>query len=167
MPILKKILKILLKIAKIIGLIFAGSVALIIALLVFKTNVVFSEVEGVLTQGGQPLEGVEIEQYYRFHWEMKEFRATTVTDKEGKFRFPERTEHSILSSIFPHQPVVDQIISFRYQGIDYKGWQFTKMNYEAYTEIPKATPGMYCELDRYSPENIQFSKVCQVAKDKD
>lgn len=112
-----------------------------------KTLYLFSEVQGTVLLGGQPVEGVEIEQEYHWHWKNEHRKNNVKTTVDGRFHFPAVTAKSLTAGFIPHEPVVGQRITLRYQGKVHKGWVFTKHNYDDQGEVKGRALTFTCELN--------------------
>ncbi|WP_369941003.1 DUF6795 domain-containing protein [Xanthomonas medicagonis] len=112
-----------------------------------KTLYLFSEVEGTVLLDGKPVQGVEIEQAYHWHWKDRQGTKNAKTDMLGRFHLPAVTDTSLTASLMPHEPVIGQRITLRYQGREHKGWVFTKHNYEASGEVKGRPLKFICELN--------------------
>lgn len=97
----------------------------------------FSEVNGVVTNKGKPVAGVEVIQTAQIN-NGKLYTYTTMTDEQGRFHFDALFSHSI-NKVVPVQPRVPQNILFRYQGREYRGWKTSKHNYDEGGEINSLT----------------------------
>ena len=86
-----------------------------------KTLYLFSEVEGTVLLDGKPVQGVEIEQEYHWHWKNEHRTNTTQSDAQGRFKLPAVTAKSMTAGFMPHEPVTGQRITLRYQGKEHKG----------------------------------------------
>ncbi|MBX7259920.1 MAG: hypothetical protein K1Y02_26435 [Candidatus Hydrogenedentes bacterium] len=111
-----------------------------------RTLTLFSEVEGVILQGGKPIPGVEVERRYVWHWKDQKGEDRAITGQDGRFRFPAITGSSFLGSLIPHEPVVQQSITLRHGGGELLLWKFTKHNYDATGEIPGRPLRMRCDV---------------------
>jgi len=49
----------------------------------------FSAVSGIVTDQGWPVEGAEVEHWYRWHWWDRSGTDRTTMDSSGRFSFPE------------------------------------------------------------------------------
>ncbi|SDH22366.1 hypothetical protein SAMN05216588_103239 [Pseudomonas flavescens] len=112
-----------------------------------KTLYLFSEIEGTVLLGGQPVEGVEVEQEYHWHWKNEHRKNSVKSDANGRFHFPAVTGKSLTAGLMPHEPVIGQRITLRYQGKEHKGWVFTKHNYDDQGEVKGRPLTFTCELN--------------------
>lgn len=111
-----------------------------------KTLYLFSEVEGVVLQDGQPVEGAVIEQEYVWHWGDQRRTSTTLTDQHGHFQFPVVAGKSLTAQFIPHEPVIVQYLRIRYDGHSYKGWFHAKHNYDVKGEYGESPLRLQCDL---------------------
>ncbi|RZI58285.1 MAG: hypothetical protein EOP37_16500 [Rubrivivax sp.] len=129
-----------------------------------KTFYLFSEVNGVVLLDGRPVEGVEVEQKYNWHWGEKKASRTTRTDAQGRFHFPVITGRSITGSLLPHEPVIVQEIHFVHQGKTHHGWFQAKHNYENQGELDGQPMRLVCDLkdEPTGRPEIQSYGICTV-----
>lgn len=129
-------------------------IGLLLACLFFQGNAMafskvlylFSEVQGSVLLDGEPVEGVDIEQEYHWHWSNERQTHSVKTDAQGRFQFRAITATSWLARFVPHEPVIGQRITLRYQGKEHKGWVFTKHNYSNHGEVRGRPLNFVCEL---------------------
>ncbi|WP_313345389.1 DUF6795 domain-containing protein [Stenotrophomonas sp.] len=124
-----------------------------------KTLYLFSEVQGTVLLNGQPVQGVEVEQDYHWRWGDLKRTHTVTTDAQGRFHFPEATGRSWTAGLIPHEPVIVQRITLRYQGKEHKGWFLAKHNYDRLGEVEGRPLRFVCHLEREAgphPETETF-----------
>lgn len=126
----------------VLGLVLQGQ-----AMAVSKTLYLFSEVEGVVMLDGQPVEGAEVEQNYHWHWKNEHRTKSVKSNSQGQFRFPAVTAKSLTAAVIPHEPVIGQRITLRYQGKVHKGWVFTRHNYDSLGEVQNRRLQLVCDLN--------------------
>lgn len=129
-----------------------------------KTLTLFSEVEGTVVMDGQPVAGVQVEQEHHWHWKDQHGTVTVTTDAQGRFRFPAVTATSWTAGLLPHEPVIGQRITLRYQGKTHKGWVMSKRNYDAQGEVPGHALRLICDLGEEPaahPETETFG-ICRL-----
>ena len=103
---------------------------------------VFSEVEAVLTLNGEAVEGARIVR--KGNWQ-SEKPDETITDTNGKFRFPavyERNFIRLLASEF----AVSQSLTVHYQGKEFVFWVNSKREVEENSELAGKDLRFRCEL---------------------
>lgn len=61
----------------------------------------FSEVEGTVLLDGQPVEGVEVEQEYHWHWKNEHRKNSVKTGANGRFHVPAVTGKSLTAGLIP------------------------------------------------------------------
>lgn len=110
-----------------------------------KTLYLFSEVEGIVVLDGHPVKGAEVERQYT--WKDDLNAEHVLTDAQGRYRFSEVTATSLLWSLLPHEPVIFQKLSIRYQGKEHKGWVLTKHNYDHLGEVGNRPLNLICDLN--------------------
>ncbi|WP_431260843.1 DUF6795 domain-containing protein [Roseateles chitinivorans] len=130
----------------------------------FKTFTLFSAVEGTVLMEGKPVEGLEVQQTWSWHWGEKKGSAVTRTDAQGRFHFPVVTGRSITGSLLPHQPVIEQSILFVHQGKVIDGWSHGKDNYEDQGELKGKPLRLVCDLkdEAVGRPEIRSFGICTV-----
>lgn len=128
--------------ALLLGLLAHGQPAMAFS----NTLHLFSAVEGTVYLNGQPVSGVEVQQAYHWHWKNEQRTVSTRTDANGTFSLPAITGQSFTSRFLPHEPVIGQRITLRYQGREHKAWVFTRHNYDALGEVAGRELVFSCEL---------------------
>jgi hypothetical protein len=106
----------------------------------------FSEVEGVVVDGGAPVAGAVIEREYVWEWNDKRGSDRIETDASGRFKFPAITGSSLMASLLPHEPAINQKILIRANGQTYEGWISTKPNYTQNGELDGKPIKLHCDL---------------------
>lgn len=131
-----------------------------------KTLYLFSEVNGIVLLDGKPVQGVEVDQEYSWHWGDKKDRKVTTTDAQGRFHFPLITGKSFTAGLLPHEPVIDQRMRLYYQGKEYQGWFHSKHNYDDLGELNGRPLNLVCDLnDEPAPHpEIGSSGICVLQK---
>lgn len=120
---------------------------------------VFSEVTGVVTSDGRPVEGAVVERSWS--WVSGEPRTDTVTtDARGRFAFPALFARSMMRSILPMEPVVQQRIMIRHGDEEYVGYDFVKRNYDENGEFGRPLD-LACGLEA-SLDGEHFYGVCSL-----
>jgi hypothetical protein len=124
----------------------------------------FSEVEGIVIQGGKPLEGATIERSYRWALPGSGKQETTQSNKDGHFHFPVMYHDGIFpsffSSIIPHEPVITQDITIRYNEKEYEAYLFSKRDYDLNSELDGVKLKLICDLDKEASREGGFYGVC-------
>ncbi|MGY4533728.1 hypothetical protein ACVW0Y_002861 [Pseudomonas sp. TE3786] len=130
-----------------------------------KTLYLFSEVNGIVLLDGKPVQGVEVDQEYHWHWKDEKARRVTTTDAQGRFHFPLITGKSLTAAL-PHEPVVEQRMRLYYQGKEYQGWYQSKHNYDDLGELNGRPLNLVCDLnDEPAPHpEIGSSGICVLQK---
>lgn len=109
------------------------------------SKVLFSPVRGVVVRDGVPVGGATVERTYR--WVLKDVRGrdTVVTDPDGTFRFDAATGSGLLSSIMPHEPIIEQKIVITHDGQAFEAWVYSKRDYVENGEAKRPLV-MRCDL---------------------
>ncbi len=127
---------------------------------IFSKHVMFSEVIGTVTLNGAPIKGVEIERYYRWSWDGKKEVDQAITDNNGKFLLKLKEKSPGASGLIPHEPVIFQQISIKYNGENYIAWQHTKHNYDKNGELKGSPLLLICELSKSPEANDIYAGIC-------
>ncbi|GGO66675.1 DUF6795 domain-containing protein [Bowmanella pacifica] len=125
----------------------------------------FTEVEGVVLLNGEPVEGAEVISSYDWSAKDEKKSKTVTTDKNGRFFFEEWKSQSILSLVFPMQPVISQKIIIRFKGEEYTAWRNIKNTYGTGDEVGKAPIRIECDLESEFKEQIEggYYGICKIA----
>ena len=94
----------------------------------FKINV-FSDVSGVVTKNGKPVEGAVVSQWAKLNFNKNEFVNETKTDSDGRFSFNAIYTNTV-NRFLPSANTVTQEIKINYQGKTYRAWVSVKDNYD-------------------------------------
>lgn len=113
-----------------------------------KNWVLFSEVRGTVLMHGKPVEGAEVIETARISANDAKNRVQrAVTGADGTFHFPAIVKPlGWLWRVLPGQPVANQSIVIRFQGVDHAGWKHGKLTFEANTELDGQPLDFVCEL---------------------
>jgi Domain of unknown function (DUF6795) len=98
----------------------------------FFTIHVFSDVTGVVTLNGEPVEGAEIIRTAD-HAHDKLYKDATVTDENGYFALKDISTFSLRPIMLP--TVIDQKIYIKYKGMEYLAWDLLKRTNHIYGEL--------------------------------
>lgn len=110
------------------------------------SKVMFSEVRGVVLQDGKPVVGARVVRSYRWHWNDASQQDEVTTGADGKFQFKLTSRLSLITSIFPHEPVIHQEIKIISANKEYLAWEFNKRNYDENGELNGKKVSIKCEL---------------------
>ncbi len=108
----------------------------------------FSEVQGVVLKGGQPVVNAQVKRHYTWAWKNDQrYQDETTTDAEGRFRFPAALESSFWGSWLPHEPQILQRIDIHVGERAYRAWSLEKRNYRNQGEVKGQPLILRCDLD--------------------
>ncbi len=93
---------------------------------------VFSDVTGVVTMNGVPVQGAEVLRTGD-HEHDKVYQDKTMTDAEGRFSFGPISTFSMRPIMLG--TIIRQKIVIKYQGMEYLAWKTTKTTNHRYGEI--------------------------------
>ncbi len=111
----------------------------------------FSEVKGVITLNGEPLEGARVKR--SVEWKDKTYVDEVITASDGSFDLPVMNsgERIVLAEL-----VIYQLIMVEYQGKSWRIWRKTK-----------GSPGLNQELiDWKHPDGIPIQFTCELSDDE-
>ena len=123
-------------------------------LLDFFTIHVFSDVTGVVTLNGEPVEGAEVVRSAD-HTNDKVYMDSAITDKNGKFSFNNISTFSLRPIMLP--TVIFQKIVIKHNGMEYLAWETTKRNNHNNGELN----------DAGTKEPIKLNLSCELTDDED
>lgn len=112
-----------------------------------KTLYLFCEVGGTVLADGRPLAGAEVERSWFWGFKEQRGRETVTTDAQGRFRFAEHSESSLLGGLLPHEALVTQKIVIRHDGREYEAWMNTRRDYERNSELDGRPAELVCALE--------------------
>jgi len=116
---------------------------------------VFSNVSGIVTFQGEPVDGAKIIRTAD-HEHDKVYTDTTTTDKDGQFSFKGISTFT-LRPIMMMGTIIRQKIMIKYQGMEYLAWRTLKRNNYKYGELN--------DEDAESPVN--FHLLCELTNPQD
>lgn len=124
------------------------------------SKVMFSEVRGVVLQNGKPVAGARVVRSYSWAWNDAKKKEEVTTGVDGRFQFPLESRVSLLTSIFPHEPVIYQRIEIGYENKEYLAWEFSKRDYDENGELNDTKISIEYELkNKESYHNINNIKI--------
>jgi hypothetical protein len=118
------------------------------------SKVMFSEVQGVVLKEGKPLAGAKVVRTFNWAWNNAKQKDEVMTDASGKFNFESVSRSSLITSIFPHEPIVDQEIKIIYGNKEYMAWFFTKHNYDENGELKGKKINIKCDISVEAGQHI-------------
>jgi hypothetical protein len=125
--------------------------------------VIFSAVQGKVLLNGNAVKGAEIVRRYKWTWKREEAEDRTLTDEAGKFSMPSIERSSLLGSLLPHEPVIEQTITIRHQGRDYNAWMLDKRDYDLNGELQGKPIVMTCHLEAEPARHGKVFGICELA----
>jgi hypothetical protein len=124
----------------------------------------FSEVEGIVMQGGKPLEGAVLKRKYEWAFNDSTKEDATKSDENGRFQLPAMYDKggftSLIASIFPHQPLIYQEIDIHYNGKSYDAYKLRKSNYKINSQFDGKKIELRCDLDNEPSHEGDVYGVC-------
>jgi len=125
-----------------------------------QVKCLFSKVNGTILIDGKPVQDAEVERYYKWQGPDKSNKEIVKTDAQGRFSFPAAYDNSVLSSIFPHNPSIQQEITIRHQGKEYEAYMLMKGNYEENGELKGKPLILSCDLKNQASVGGDFYGIC-------
>ncbi len=122
----------------------------------------FSAVEGVVLDHGEPVAGASIERAYKWVWKDEQGHDETTSTPDGRFSLPEIRGSSFFGSFLPHEPIVKQSIVIHHGGKDYEAWIYDKRNYEVNGELDGRPIRLRCDLATEDKEGGEIYGICRL-----
>ena len=117
----------------------------VFAMSIFGKKVcVFSAVEGIVIQDGEPIKNAIIKRTYT--WDGNDITDEIKTNEKGEFSLPEKYESSIWA-FFPHNPSIIQFIKVYVNDVEFQAWGYQKGNYDSNGELNGKSMQLLCDLD--------------------
>ncbi|MCJ7558249.1 MAG: hypothetical protein MUP90_15235 [Gammaproteobacteria bacterium] len=131
----------------------------------FSKLILFSRVDGVITQDGKPVEGAQIIQEVLYKNADEVPATTVVSGPAGDFVLEEVTHAAGVSRMLPGQVSVVQRLVIRFQGKEYEGWRHNKTSVEPDSELDGQPLKLVCELT--TPPDFEGTHfgICRAAKE--
>lgn len=102
-------------------LFFAAALGLLLALAqgtAMAKLVSFSAIKGRVLMDGKPAAGAVVVRQFNWGWKDEDGTDQATTDATGAFALPAIERRSLTASLLPHEPLVRQVITIRYEGRD-------------------------------------------------
>ena len=127
-------------------------------------KVLFSKVHGIVLNHGKPVSNVTVDRTCNFGATDEDINDSSITDKNGEFKFPLITRFSFLTTVLPIQPDVPQRIEIKHEGKEYLAWMFLKENYAENGELKGKPIDLICELTAEVTRNAEtgVGGLCRV-----
>ncbi len=123
--------------------------------------VIFSAVQGKVTQAGKPVAGALVEREFRWAWKQETAVDSTQTNAAGQFSLPTIERGTLMGSLLPHEPNIRQTILIKHAGKTHKAWMFDKGNYKPLGEIGKPIV-MTCRLEAEPTHRGEVFGICEL-----
>lgn len=121
----------------------------------------FSEVHGVVVEHGIPVAGAVVEQEFRWHWTDEVGKTRVSTDASGRFAFAAVVRSSLLGSLLPHEPRVQQTLLIKHGGKVFKAWMMDKGDYLANSELGGKPIDLVCDLSVQPSRKGAVYGICE------
>ena len=124
--------------------------------------VIFSEVQGKVLQNGVPVPDAVIEREFRWSWKDEVGNDVARTDQSGDFKLGRIERSSLLGSVLPHEPNIEQTILIKVGGKTYKAWMFRKRDYKLNGELDGKPIVMTCRLESEPAHTGKVFGICEL-----
>ncbi|MCP5159238.1 MAG: hypothetical protein H6975_07415 [Gammaproteobacteria bacterium] len=122
----------------------------------------FSAVQGIVLSQDKPVTGAVVDRKFVWAWGKETGIDEAVTDTDGTFQLPAIFRSSLLGSILPHQPFIEQTLLIKHQGKEYKAWMFDKMDYEENGELKGKPISLVCHLENEPSRHGEVYGICEI-----
>lgn len=130
-----------------------------------KTYVIFSPLEGVLMDGGQPLPNASLTRRLRWNGNDEGLVQSFTSDDQGRFSLPVHEEALTLGKLT--QFVAKADISVEFEGVYQDVWYSTKFEPEIFAETGAQLRELVCDLEKAEvtvrPGVSKVSTICRWA----
>ncbi|WP_028886717.1 DUF6795 domain-containing protein [Teredinibacter turnerae] len=111
---------------------------------VFSFHKLTTDISGVVTKNGNPVEGAVITFQGNSHWYGVWDKKVIVTNENGEFEIP--AWKKVRPLVLFHQPVIEQNILISLNNKIYEAWSYTRMSY---ADTQDGANGIFlsCELE--------------------
>lgn len=123
--------------------------------------VLFSAVEGRVLENGKPVAGAKVQRSWRWSWKSENGADHAVTAADGRFALPAVVRSSLLGSLLPHEPLIDQIITIEMAGKTYQAWAHFKRNYDDNGEHQGKPLRITCRLEAEPARRAEVFGICE------
>ena len=127
-----------------VTLISLSTIGMSMGLFDFTKIYLFSEVNAIVTNKGQPVVGAEVTRTVQFRHK-KYPNATTTTDAQGRFHFDALVDSSLFDKYSLSHILVWQQLHIRYQGKEYLAWDLAKSNLRSEGEFSADPEGEFSD----------------------
>ncbi|WP_045825405.1 DUF6795 domain-containing protein [Teredinibacter turnerae] len=103
-----------------------------------------TDISGVVTKNGNPVEGAEIIFQANSHWYGMWGEKVIVTNEDGEFEIPQWKK--VRPLVLVHQPVIEQNITIRLNDKTYEAWSYTRTSYSDSLDGANGI-NLFCELE--------------------
>ncbi len=141
-----------------------GDIGWTMSLFDFAKICLFSEVNGVVVNDGNPIAGAEVIQTV-IYGGGKEVRNSTTTNSRGEFHFDALFTHSI-STLLPGESVYAQGLVIKYDRADIEGWTLVKRSDKENAELGGEKINLLCDINaenlrQETPGNGVLLGICR------
>jgi hypothetical protein len=124
-------------------------------------KVIWSAMKGRVLMNGKPAVGAVLKRDFNWAWTREHGVDETTTNSAGEFSFQSIERTSILGSILPHEPVIRQVMTVTYKGVEYNAWANYKHDYDPNTENGGRPIDVTCRLDAERKEHGEVMGLCE------
>lgn len=122
---------------KTINIILLFLLIIIIVFWIINKVVLLSEVKWVVTLNWIAIENAEIESECLWWWNNKKYNEKTTSNKDWSFLLNKTLISAWVSLFLPHEPLIKQTITVKYNEKEYIAWAFDKWDYTNNSELWK------------------------------
>jgi hypothetical protein len=141
-----------------------GAVAVLLGMMqgtAMGKKVIWSAMKGRVLLNGQPAAGAVLKRDFKWAWANEHGIDETTTNAAGEFSFESIERTSILGSILPHEPVIRQVMTVNYKGVEYNAWANYKHDYDANSENGGRPIVVTCRLEAERKEHGEVMGLCE------
>ena len=117
--------------------------------------------KGRVVLNDQPAAGAVLTRKYHWHWGDKKSSDQATANAAGEFTFAAIEGQSMLASIVPHQPVIEQVMKIVYQGKTYDAWASFKYSYKDDAENNGQPINVTCRLEAQLSAHGGVTSLCE------
>ena len=123
--------------------------------------VIWSAMKGRVLLNGQPAAGAVLTREFFWHLKSEKGSDETTADAAGEFSFPTIERSSFMGSLLPHEPVVEQVMTIRFEGKSYKAWGLFKHSYDLDAENKGRAIDVTCRLEAERSMHGEVYGLCE------
>ena len=122
--------------------------------------VIWSAMKGRVMMNNKPAAGAILSRNFFWHWKSERGSDQATTNAAGEFSFPAILRGSLLGSLLPHEPVIEQEMTIQYEGKTYKAWGLFKHTYDDNGENGGRPIDVTCRLEAERAMHGEVYGIC-------